>query len=87
MTMQEQIEKKLISAFEPIHLEVINESQLHAGHAGDDGSGESHFRLAIQSKSFDGVSRVMRERMIYQALEEEMKHIHALSMSVKPQLD
>ncbi|NQZ13607.1 MAG: BolA family transcriptional regulator [Alphaproteobacteria bacterium] len=84
MSMQERIEGKLQMAFSPTQLTVINESHLHAGHAGDDGSGESHFRLEIESDSFNGVSRVMRERMVFDALKDEMAQIHALSMTVKP---
>ncbi len=84
MNMQERINTKLEEGFSPISLNVMNESHLHAGHAGDDGSGESHFRIEIESKSFNGVSRVVRERMIHDALSEEIKIIHALSISAKP---
>lgn len=84
MNMQERINAKLEEGFSPVTLNVINESHLHAGHAGDDGSGESHFRIEIESKSFNGVSRVARERMIHDALSDEIKIIHALSISAKP---
>ena len=84
MNMQERIEKKLKEALAPNMLEVINESHLHAGHAGDDGSGESHFRIQIESKAFNSVSRVARERMVHDALSEEIQIIHALSISAKP---
>ena len=83
MNMQERIQEKLQNALEPTKLEVINESHLHAGHAGDDGSGESHFSIKIESKDFNGVSRVARERMIHGALTEEIKLIHALSISAQ----
>ncbi|MEM9468664.1 MAG: BolA family protein [Pseudomonadota bacterium] len=84
MSMQERLTKKLNDAFEPVFLNITNQSHLHAGHAGDDGSGESHFHIEIESNAFNGVSRVMRERMIFNILSEEMRDIHALSMSVKP---
>lgn len=83
MNMQERITTKLQHALEPTQLTVINESHLHAGHAGDDGSGESHFSIKIESKAFNGVSRVARERMIHSALCEEIKLIHALSISAQ----
>lgn len=83
MNMQERIQQKLENALVPTKLAVINESHLHAGHAGDDGSGESHFRIEIESKTFNGVSRVQRERMIHEALSEEIQIIHALSISAK----
>lgn len=76
-----QIEKALIDAFSPLHLEVINESGLHKGHAGDDGSGESHFKVVVVSDSFAGISRVTRHRMIYSVLEKELSEMpHALSV-------
>lgn len=80
--MQTQIQTKLEQAFDPAELEVINESHLHAGHAGDDGSGESHWRVVISSSAFDGVSRVDRDRMVYAALADEMKMIHALTLKI-----
>ena len=81
MDMQERITQKLKQVLTPTKLEVINESHLHAGHAGDDGSGASHFSIKIESKTFKGVSRVARERMVHSALSEEIQLIHALSIS------
>lgn len=82
MKMEEKIIEKLEAAFTPSHLVVKNKSHLHAGHAGDDGSGESHFHIEIQSHAFDGMSLVARERAIYDALSDEMKVIHALSIKI-----
>lgn len=83
MSIQNEITRCLEQAFTPEKLEVINESHLHAGHAGDDGSGESHFRLDVVSAVFEGKSRVERQRMVYQALSELMPHIHALAMKTR----
>ncbi len=80
--MQEKIEAKLIEMFSPVRLKVVNESAHHRGHAGDDGSGESHFSVCIEAECFDGESRVARQRLIYDALKDEMKIIHALSITV-----
>lgn len=80
MTMQEKISKKLIAAFSPTQLEVINESHLHAGHSGDDGSGESHFCIKIAAKAFDEMNRIDRQRAVHRALGEELQIIHALSI-------
>ena len=80
VSMKERIENKLINGLSPLHLRVENVSHLHAGHAGDDGSGESHFLIDIVSLYFDGLSRVHRQRLIFKALEDEMKSIHALSI-------
>jgi len=80
MKMEEKIRKKLEAAFAPDNLVVSNQSHLHAGHAGDDGSGESHFRIAINSSELNALSRVQAERAVTKALAEEMKTIHALSI-------
>ena len=84
MTMAQQIQQKLEGAFQPAKLNVINESHLHAGHAGDDGSGESHFKIEIAARAFDDLSRIARERLIYKALAEEMAIIHALTIKFLP---
>ena len=81
-TMQDRITEKLTEALEPSYLQVINESHLHKGHAGDDGSGESHFSIAIKSCSLDGIGKVQKHQKIYSILREEMKVIHALSIRV-----
>lgn len=80
MSIEQQIEQCLILAFSPNFLEVKNQSHLHAGHAGDDGSGESHFKIKIKSDVFKKQSRVARERMVYKALDDIMPKIHALSI-------
>lgn len=82
ISMQGRVEEKLNHMFSPSLLRVINQSHLHAGHSGDDGSGESHFRIEITSDSFDGESRINAQRMIFDCLSEEMKTIHALSISI-----
>ncbi len=79
--MQERIEIKLVQALQPFLLEVVNESKLHAGHAGDNGSGESHFRITIVSDRFEGIGRIDRQRLIYDMLRQEMGGgLHALSL-------
>ena len=55
-----EIETLLGEAFAPMRLEVINDSASHSGHMGDDGSGESHFTIQIESASFAGVPRLQR---------------------------
>ncbi len=75
----------LEAAFQPRALEVINESSRHqGGHAGDDGSGESHFRVVIAAEAFAGQSRVARHRMVHKALggAELTAAIHALSLEI-----
>ena len=62
-TVAQEIESLLRTALHPTHLDVINDSALHHGHSGDDGSGESHFTVVIESPAFEGVSRLQRQRM------------------------
>jgi BolA protein len=80
-----RIKSKLERAFAPISLELIDESHLHAGHAGAHPEGESHFRVRIVSREFSGKSRVDRHRMINQVLEDELRaHVHALAIHAAP---
>lgn len=83
--VSETIEKKLQDALAPLHLEVIDDSASHAGHAGNPhGHGESHFHVNITSTAFTGKNRVARQRLVNAALREELSGpIHALSMSCK----
>ena len=81
--MAERIERQLRVAFDPETLDVINESHLHAGHAGDDGTGESHFRVRLRSSSFSGQSRVAIHRAVNVALAEELRTVHALAIDAR----
>ena len=79
-----RIEARLRDAFAPVQIEVVDESHLHAGHAGAK-SGAGHFRVLIVSERFAGVGLLERQRMVYGALADEMgPEIHALSMTTLP---
>jgi BolA protein len=79
----ERIRARLERVLSPIHLEVIDDSAAHAGHAGAIKSGGGHFFATIVSESFAGKSPVMRHKMVYEALGELMAtDIHAFSMKV-----
>ena len=83
-TVVSRIEEKLQAAFSPTELEVIDESHLHAGHAGARPQGESHFRVRIVAEIFGGQSRVARQRLIYKTLADELAtDIHALALDVQ----
>ncbi len=76
------IESRLRAALEPTVLALEDESALHAGHEGAK-SGGSHFRLRVISRKFDGLSKVARHRLVYDALHDLMKRdIHALAMTL-----
>lgn len=75
------LESKLQAAFDPISLEVMDESSQHHGHAGARADGESHFRVRIVASAFQGKSRVEQHRMINGVLAEELKErVHALAI-------
>ncbi len=75
------IAEKLNKALAPTHLQVIDESNQHAGHAGAHPSGESHFRVKISSQAFAGMPRVQQHRMVNEVLREELaSRVHALAL-------
>jgi BolA protein len=84
MRIEDEIRDRLQRAFAPVRLEVVNESHRHAGHAGDDGSGESHFRVAITAPVFAPMTRIARHRAVHAALGPDLvNRIHALALDVQ----
>ncbi len=80
----QEITQLLTAAFAPSTLAVINDSARHSGHMGDDGSGESHFTVEIESAAFTGVSRVQRQRLINAALGDiPGQRVHALAIKAR----
>ena len=80
MDRRSQIEARLRAELAARHVDVEDESHRHAGHAGA-ASGGGHFRATIVSERFAGLSRVARQRLVYEVLAVEMKReIHALSL-------
>ena len=80
----DEIETILAEVFDPDHLEVINDSAKHHGHAGDDGSGESHFTVVVESAAFTGKSRLERQRMVIRALGDiPGQRVHALAIRAR----
>ncbi|MCF6317437.1 MAG: BolA family transcriptional regulator [Marinosulfonomonas sp.] len=83
MLIEDRISEKLQVAFTPDALQVINESDQHAGHAGHDGTGESHFRVVIRADAFADMSRIARHRAVHAALGKELiGRIHALALEI-----
>jgi BolA protein len=79
-----EIEKRLRDALAPDALEIVNDSGRHHGHAGDDGSGESHFSVDIVAEAFTGMSRVERQRAVNAALADLLAgRIHALAIKAR----
>ena len=76
-----EIDQRLRAALAPTRLAVINDSARHHGHAGDDGSGESHFTVEIEAPSFAGMSRLERQRAVNTALGQMLEgRVHALAI-------
>ncbi len=82
-TRVERIKKALEEGLgpRPVVCRIDNVSHRHEGHAGDDGSGESHYNLTIVSACFSGLSRIERHRMINKLLAPVWAEgLHALSI-------
>ena len=82
MGMTDEIREKLTDAFAPSVLEVLNESHRHAGHAGDDGTGESHFAVKIRAEVLAAMPRVARHRAVQSALGDINQRVHALALDI-----
>lgn len=83
MSVAEEMRRRL-GALAPLHLELVDESAKHAGHAGAAPGGNTHWNLTIVSAVFAGKPVVARHRMIYEALGDLMQHpIHALAIRAR----
>jgi BolA protein len=81
MARRDVITEKLTKAFTPESVQVVDESHLHAGHAGHRPGGETHFRVYIVAEAFRGKSRLERHRMINDTLIGELQGgVHALAI-------
>jgi BolA protein len=79
-----EIARRLTAALSPTRLAVIDDSESHRGHAGHDGSGESHFTVEIESAAFTGQNRVARQRAVNAALSDLLvERIHALAIKAR----
>lgn len=75
--------RQRLAVLAPVKVELIDDSALHAGHAGAR-SGGGHYRLSVVSAAFAGKNTVSRHRMIYDALGDMMrKEIHALAIQAE----
>jgi BolA protein len=82
MSVAETMRQKLTERLGPVELEIIDESHRHAGHAGARPEGETHFAVTITSAAFAGLTRVARQRLVYDVLSKELaERVHALSLT------
>ena len=83
MRVIEEIESRLRGEFAPSTLEVVDESEMHRGHAGYQEGGQSHFKVTIAAKTFAPMSRIARHRAVHAALGAELVgRIHALALHI-----
>ena len=79
-----EITQRLEQAFAPLFLQVHNDSDRHMGHAGHDGSGESHFTVEIVADAFSGCSRLERQRKVNAVLKDLLAgRVHALAIKAR----
>jgi BolA protein len=77
----EEMNALLTEAFAPTKLEIMNDSARHHGHAGDDGSGESHFTVVIEAEGFASMNRLARQRAVIAALGDIVgERVHAVAI-------
>lgn len=81
MSVAEEMHALLTEAFAPTRLAIINDSARHAGHMGDDGSGESHFTVEIEAAAFAPMNRLARQRAVIAALGDIVgQRVHAVAI-------
>lgn len=86
----ERLQAILTAAFAPTVLQIQDDSDRHAGHAGAQPGGQSHYTVLLVSSAFEGVSRVARSRAVHAALEAEFGPaeqggMHALALTLRTQ--
>ncbi len=82
MSVANKIKQKLETAFSPQKLNVFDQSDQHAGHAGSRPEGETHFMIEIESETFSGKSRVEMHRMVNSVLADELAGpVHAMALT------
>ncbi|MEO0466302.1 MAG: BolA family protein [Pseudomonadota bacterium] len=80
----ERIREKLTTSFDPVELNVEDDSARHAGHSGAAPGGETHFNVTIVSENFQGLNRVQIQRTVHMVLADEFDSgLHALSLKAK----
>ncbi len=82
-SVTEGLRDKLQQGLNPQRLDIVDDSDRHAGHGHGHTQGESHFNVTIVSEAFAGLSRVERQRCVYTLLAEELAGpVHALQLTV-----
>lgn len=80
--MKERIFDKLSANLTLENIEIIDESHLHRGHNGFDGSPETHFKIIIKAKELVNIPRLASHQKLHQILSQEIQEIHAISFKI-----
>ncbi|MDB5415615.1 MAG: BolA family protein [Rubritepida sp.] len=84
----DRIRSALTGHFAPIRIEVVDDSQKHAGHAGAAPGGQTHYSVLLVSESFTGMNRVARSRAVHAVLEAEFSAgLHALALTLRAPME
>ena len=79
-TQRAELLRERLAPLQPTSLDIIDESHLHAGHAGAR-DGASHFRVIISTPQFAGLAALARHRLVYDRVHDLIPHpIHALAI-------
>ena len=82
---EKRLAEALSDAFPESELEIVNMSYLHAGHGGDDGTGETHFEVYLHAPELDNLKRVERQRYLHKIIGSELfSEIHSISFHIGP---
>ena len=80
----DRLRSVLQDAFAPVRLEIVDDSQKHAGHMGAQPGGETHYSVLVVSGRFEGANRVARHRMVHAVLDAEFAGgLHALALTLR----
>jgi BolA protein len=83
MARRERLIERLTTSLAPASIEVVDESHRHAGHAGAQPGGETHYHVEIVATRFAGMSRIARHRLVHEIVHEEFENgLHALSLKL-----
>ncbi len=76
--------EEILRTLAPTRFEIVNDSVHHQGHAGDNGSGESHFTIRMTSPRFAGMPRVAQHRLVMDLLRPELESgLHAVTLDLR----
>ncbi|HVC62678.1 MAG TPA: BolA family protein [Acetobacteraceae bacterium] len=79
-----RLEAALTAAFSPVKLRVVDDSARHAGHAGAQPGGQTHYNVLVVSAAFRGMPRVARSRAVHRVLAREFAEgMHALALTLR----